>query len=113
MTDTQIISSESHAEGVTLRVHKDIDLSSSPGLRAALMELLKKKPQRVMIDLSQVGFMDSSGVATLVEALRQQRAHSGKMVLFGMNPRVKSIFEISRLDSLFTIVEDEAAAAQA
>ena len=54
--------------------------------------------------------MDSSGVATLVEALQVQRRKGRKLVLCGLQAKVRSIFEISRLDRVFQITEDAAAA---
>ena len=89
----------------------EIDLIRSPQLRDELMALLNADVQHLVIDLSQVPFMDSSGVATLVEALQVQRRKDYKLVLCGMQTKVRSIFEISRLDMVFTIVDDAAAAA--
>jgi anti-sigma B factor antagonist len=88
----------------------DIDLSRSPSLRLTLREAQGMKPQRVVVDLSGVDYMDSSGVATLVEALQIARRQDTRMVLCGMKDRVRSIFEIARLDTVFTIVStrDEA-----
>ena len=54
--------------------------------------------------------MDSSGVATLVEAMQLSRKQNASLVLFSMQDKVRSIFEIARLDRVFTIVplEDDA-----
>ena len=93
-------------DGFCICVAGDIDLSRSPELRVSLLEIAKNKPKRLVIDLSGVPYMDSSGVATLVEALQVQRRHQGKLVLFGLQPKVQSIFEIARLTMVFTIVSD-------
>ncbi len=114
MSEPTTMTQTSPIEGGTLVcVAGDVDMSSSPTLRTELLMLLKQNKGKMIIDLSKVSFMDSSGVATMVEALRQQRAANAKMVLFGMQPRVRSIFEISRLDSLFEIVDDQDAAMNA
>ena len=76
------------------------------------MEILEPGIDRLVIDLSAVPFMDSSGVATLVEALQVQRRGSNKLVLCGLQPKVRSIFEIARLDMVFAIADDASAAAQ-
>jgi anti-sigma B factor antagonist len=73
-------------------------------LRTSLRQAQTSKPQRLVIDLANVDYMDSSGVATLVEALQIARRNNTKMVLCGMKDRVRSIFEIARLDTVFTIV---------
>jgi anti-anti-sigma factor len=84
----------------------DIDLGRSPTLRTYLKEAQRAKPKRLIVDLAQVEYMDSSGVATLVEALQISRKHDTSMVLCNIQDKVRSIFEIARLDSVFQIVPD-------
>lgn len=84
----------------------DIDLTGSPTLRNELRKFAAQRPVRMVVDLSGVSYMDSSGVATLVEAMQMTRRSNTKLVLCGMQDRVKSIFEIARLDSVFTITPD-------
>ena len=93
------------AKGTTVSLAGDIDLSRSPDLKKQLLAEVKNKPGRLIVDLENVGYMDSSGVATLVEALQRLRKSGGKMVLCNLQPRVLSIFQISRLDTVFTIVD--------
>jgi len=81
----------------------DVDLSRSPVLRQKLREAQGSKPRKLIVDLALVEYMDSSGVATLVEALQIARKNSTKMVLCGLKDRVRSIFEIARLETVFTI----------
>lgn len=100
-------------DGVYLALDGDIDLSRSPVLRQTLLHLAESKPSRMVVDLAEVPYMDSSGVATLVEALQAQRKGGGRMILCNLQPKVRSIFEIARLDMVFTIVEDKDAALQA
>jgi anti-sigma B factor antagonist len=84
----------------------EIDLGRSPSLRQQLGQAMSRDYNRLIIDLSEVPYMDSSGVATLVEAMQQSRRAGSKLVLCGLQERVRSIFEIARLDTVFTIVED-------
>ena len=100
-------------DGMVVKVDGEIDLTRSPQLRVELMELLDDNVARLVIDLSDVPFMDSSGVATLVEALQVQRRNENKLILCSLQQKVKSIFEISRLDMVFTITDDVASAQQA
>lgn len=106
MAEGLIRTTEPLDDGMLVELEGEIDLSRSPELRLALLDMAAKQPARLVVDLSGVGYMDSSGVATLVEALQHQRRHEGRMVLCGLGPKVKSIFEIARLDMVFTIVED-------
>ncbi len=82
----------------------DIDLSRAPALRTYLSEALASKPGRLIIDLAEVPYMDSSGVATFVEAMQLARKKGSVLVLCAMQDRVRSIFEIARLDMVFTIL---------
>lgn len=90
----------------------DIDLAGSPTLRQELkkFQTLKPAPSRMIIDLSGVPYMDSSGVATLVEAMQIARKASTKLVLCGLQDKVRSIFEIARLDTVFAIAADRPSA---
>ncbi|MBX3386829.1 MAG: STAS domain-containing protein [Phycisphaeraceae bacterium] len=88
----------------------EIDLNSSPVLRQEIKKVQASKPPRVIIDLAAVPYMDSAGVATLVEAMQFARKTSTRLVLCSLQDKVRSIFEISRLDTVFTIVDNEQAA---
>lgn len=107
------IASERLPDGVLLAPAGDIDLARSPVMRAQIAEVMKTSPKRLVIDLAGVPYMDSSGVATLVEALQGTRKSGAKLLLCGLSARVRSILEISRLDTVFTIVADRAAASSA
>jgi anti-sigma B factor antagonist len=84
----------------------EIDLSTSPQLRQSLQAALVDGDTRVIVDLAEVPYMDSSGVATLVEALQVCRRQHRELVLVRLTSRVASIFQISKLDSVFTICDD-------
>ena len=100
-------------DGTLVVLGGDVDLHHSPALHATLVEVAGNRPKRLMVDLSGVPYMDSSGVGTLVEVFRRVTAYKGKMVLFGLNPRVRSVFEITKLDRFFTICENEEQATRA
>ncbi len=100
--------------GATIIVPEgDIDLARSPVLRNSIRQAQNSKPKRLIVDLGLVDYMDSSGVATLVEALQVARRSNTKVILCGMKDRVRSIFEIARLDTVFTIVTSRDAALSA
>jgi anti-sigma B factor antagonist len=96
---------ESIGDGLLYRVHGDVDFSRQPELRNALLEGIRQKPARIIVDLAEVDYMDSSGLAALVEALGLQRKKDGKFVLCTLQPKVRNILEIARLDAVFTIAE--------
>ncbi len=88
-----------------LRVSGEVDLYSSPELRKAVQTMLPQASDRIHIDLSAVEYMDSSGVATLVEGMRNAPAHNVAFVLYAPSESVMKVLTLSRLDSVFDIVE--------
>jgi anti-sigma B factor antagonist len=88
----------------------DVDLSCSRDLQTHLRKAMEGKPKGVVVNLAKVPYMDSSGVATLVEAMQIARKQGTKLVLCALQDKVRSIFEIARLDRVFTIAADEASA---
>lgn len=93
--------------GVILRPIGDVDLARAPSLRTQIRQVQDSRPSRLVVDLTQVSYMDSSGVATLVEAMQVARRTDSDLVLCGLQDRVRSIFEIARLDMVFNIVATE------
>jgi anti-sigma B factor antagonist len=86
----------------------DIDLATSPELRKALLrELRDLKIPRVVLNLERVRYIDSSGVASLVEALRASRDVGSRLVLFGVNRTIREVLQLSKLLKLFEIYENE------
>ncbi len=103
-SDTLKVKWDSKGPAVVVSPMGDVDLNASPTLRQALKQVQAAKPATLIIDLSGVPYMDSSGVATLVEAMKIARDQRSKMILAAPTARVKSIFEIARLDMVFKIV---------
>jgi anti-sigma B factor antagonist len=91
-------------KAVIVALGGEIDLQHSPQVRVRLIEEAKSMPARLVVDLSGVTYMDSSGVASLVEGMQRVRAYGGQMMLVGPSDRVRSIFEIAKLDTIFSIV---------
>ncbi|MBN1405978.1 MAG: STAS domain-containing protein [Candidatus Omnitrophica bacterium] len=83
----------------------DIDINSSPDIRKNLDELTGKQEKKIVLDLDNVSYIDSSGLATLVEMLKKTRKYGGKLRLSNLADKVKSLFEITKLDKLFEIYE--------
>lgn len=100
------VRSEVRGPATVLSPIGDVDLNASPVLRNEIKKAHAARPQRLIVDLSAVPYMDSSGVATLVEAMQLSRRNNTRLVLCGMQDKVRSIFEIARLDTVFTITPD-------
>jgi anti-sigma B factor antagonist len=81
----------------------DVDLHRTPELQQELVRVVERHPKRIVLDLAGVQYMDSSGVASLVKLLSSTRRLNIELKLCAMSARVKSIFEITRLDTVFDI----------
>ena len=89
----------------------NIDLSSSPDLRKVLLhEIQVARRPRVVLNLTAVRYMDSSGLASLIEGLKASRDLGLRFVLYGLNDAVRQVIHISKLTTFFEIHETEDAA---
>ena len=93
-----------------LQLEGDIDLHVSPVVTESLNAMIKKKPERIVIDLSRATYIDSAGVAALILAMQEVEAYGGKFFLAGLQETLSSIFESSRLERIFQIFPDVDAA---
>ena len=92
-------------------VSGDIDMGTSPGLRKLLLELLSKTP-RLVVNFSEVRYIDSSGIASLVEVLMKARNSQKQLVLYGLNKTVQEVLQLTRLTTIFEIRKTEEEALQ-
>jgi anti-sigma B factor antagonist len=81
----------------------DIDLQHSPKLRELLQAKISEQAPTLLLDFSDVRYIDSSGLATLIEYYQKSRRYSGQLAIYGMSERVKSVFELVRLSEIFFI----------
>lgn len=85
-----------------------IDLHSSPDLRKVLLEALREKSApRVVVNLQRVDYIDSSGVAALVEGLKTSMGLNSRFVLYGLGPAVREMLKLTQLMSVFQVCESE------
>ncbi|MFT5207081.1 MAG: anti-sigma B factor antagonist [Candidatus Omnitrophota bacterium] len=95
----------SDENGITIaKVEGEINISTSPALKK---EFEKIETANVVINLELVGYVDSSGLATLVEVLKKVRAKGGALHLTHLSDKVVSLFEITKLDKLFGIFSND------
>ena len=112
-TGTNLVPSARVVDGtaVVAALKGEIDLHNSPVIRTTLLDLLlKHQPKKLVLNLAQVPYMDSSAIAVLVESLQRIRKNGGKIYLTNLQPRVKGLLEIARLNAIFGICADEAEA---
>ena len=80
----------------------DLDLQSSPEARRVLLECVDRS-KNILVDLSAVPYLDSSGVASLVEAYQLSRSRGISFGLVSVSPRALRVLELARLDKVFAI----------
>lgn len=86
----------------------DIDLANSPEVRKALLnELRELRTPRVVMNLSKVRYIDSSGVASLVEGLKASRDTGSRFILFGLSASAREVLQLSRLLKIFEVYDNE------
>jgi anti-sigma B factor antagonist len=95
---------EQQQEGLSvLVIEGEIDLACSPDLRALLHGFAKKKARALVLDFQAVSYVDSSGLATLVEYVRLAQDFGGKFGLLKVSDRVRTIFDLVRLTEFLPI----------
>ena len=94
---------QSENGGVRVQPEGDIDMHVAPELRKILHQVLSDGPSRITVDLSQVPFMDSSGIATLVEVLKLSRQQGGTLTVEGCQDTVRDTFDIAGLTEILGI----------
>jgi anti-sigma B factor antagonist len=88
--------------GTVVRLRGQLSIESSPGLRDHLLAMLREQsPKTVIVDLAGVSYIDVSGIATLIEALKVQRNRQGTLCLKGLEDRLVRLFEVTGLLALF------------
>ncbi len=86
----------------------DIDFANSPEVRqSVLREIQEIRPSRVVVNLTEVRYIDSSGVASLVEGLRASRDLGSRFILFGLSTAAREVLQLSRLLKVFEVYDSE------
>ena len=112
-TDLEIIEDEGE-EGTLVRLRGRLSIDSSPAFRDRLLALLRRQsPPGVIVDLTEVSYMDASGIATLVEGLKTARNRQTTLCLKGLQGRVRHLFEVTGLLTLFETSGDRSASSAA
>ena len=89
-----------------LPLEGEIDLHVSPEVAESLRTMTAKKPKVVVIDLTKVTYLDSSGLAALIEGMQNVQEYGGKFAVACVQESVQHIFDIARLDQVFQIFPD-------
>lgn len=100
------LSDTKSASGVMIvRVEGQLVVGNRTELKEHIQGLLERGERRFLIDFGQTGYIDSSGLGALVTLARKVREEGGDLRLSGLNEDLRALFELTKLDTLFTIAE--------
>jgi anti-sigma B factor antagonist len=89
-----------------VEVDGDVDLGTSPQLRHTLFETLQSAA-KLAVNLTHIRYIDSSGIATLIEVLHHARRLNKEFVLFGLSPAVQKVFRLTHVNLIFRVCQTE------
>jgi anti-sigma B factor antagonist len=101
--DFAIAESNVDALTVVIALSGEVDLYTAPEFKACLADAITRGKRRLVVDLSAVGFMDSTALGVLVGALKRLRPAGGRLAIVRGGPEMLSLFEISGLDRVFAL----------
>jgi anti-anti-sigma factor len=90
-----------------IEVSGEVDLYNVSELKKALFSITDGKHLSVVVDMSNVNYMDSSGIGALVAGQKKMKAHNGKFALMNIHDDVLNILKLATLDKFFKIYESE------
>ncbi|MEW5758363.1 MAG: STAS domain-containing protein [Candidatus Omnitrophota bacterium] len=97
---------------IVCSVKGEININTSPNMRKEFEKLVREDSKKILLNLNNVSYIDSSGLATLIEILQRVKRNNGLMRLSNLSEKVSSLFEITKLDKLFNIFSSEEEALQ-
>lgn len=101
------IREEKNGDRIVCAIEGEVNITTSVDLRKAFDELIKRNEKKVLIEFSRVEYIDSSGLATLIEMLQRLKKIGGRMRVCGMNQKVHNAFEITKLHKLFEVFDTQ------
>lgn len=91
----------------------EIDLFTAPELKATLAEVVESGRSRIVVDLTETTFLDSTALGVLIGAVKRLRSRNGVLTIVNVDQNIAKTFEITGLDQIFTIRPTRAEAIEA
>jgi anti-sigma B factor antagonist len=98
------IGRRSDADSVTLVLRGEVDIASAPMLEAALREVERSRPRRIVLDLAALDFVDSTGVHLLINAQERARAQRHELVLTRVPSHAQRLFDLTGVSAQLTLL---------
>ena len=96
---------DSRSPHTVVAVKGEVDVYTAPRLREKLVELVSQGHLKIVVNLEDVDFLDSTGLGVLVGALKRLRSHGGELSLVCTQQRILKVFEITGLTKVFAIYD--------
>jgi len=97
------VTSRPAGEAYVINVQGEIDVYTAPRLRQEIISLLDQGSRHIVIDLSSVDYLDSTGLGVLIGGLKRMKEQEGSLSLICPNPKIMRIFEITGLNKIFSM----------
>jgi anti-sigma B factor antagonist len=110
--DEARVTEERTDEYALVRIAGELNINTAPDLRRSLNKHVRHELPALLLDLSELEFMDTSGLATIIESHLSVQRYGGQVVLFGMPGQIREVFQVTGVEKIFTILESEQAALQ-
>ncbi|MEO8460244.1 MAG: STAS domain-containing protein [Dokdonella sp.] len=105
--DAQAASVGANLDTSLIRLSGEVDMAWTADVRRAILDAVAsaEKIEAIGVELSQVSYIDSSGIAALVEGLQGAREKERRFVLIAVSGAVRAVLELARLDRVFTLID--------
>jgi anti-sigma B factor antagonist len=101
---------ENTGEVAILQIEGEVDMLSAPEVRDNLLPLFQDSMKGIVVDLSGVTYMDSSGIATMIEGLQWSTREGKRFIVSGLSEQVMDVFVLTNLKDVFEFAVDSASA---
>ena len=96
------ITEEFHNNWVILQINGEIDMATGPELRQRIVQYVQDGHMNIVLDLTNVDFVDSTGLGVLIGGLKRTRSHGGDLRCIGLTEPLKEMFKLTGLDTVLT-----------
>ncbi|MGD9556267.1 MAG: STAS domain-containing protein [Mangrovibacterium sp.] len=106
------VTTQTNGPEVYIQVEGRIDTTNYNEFESAVNEVLRDNTRQIYLDCSELNYISSSGLRIFLTIQKKMMAAGGKLKLYGMQPAIREIFDISGFSSIFSIYADRQAAMQ-
>ncbi len=101
------ISKSEHPNLLVIKLSGKFDIEQTQNFEKSFGEMSAGRPAKVGMDLTELNFIDSSGMGSMIKCLNQTRNYGGEMILFGLKPMILNVCKLAKLDNFFRVVTPE------